>query len=101
MPLAVTYKYQPPTTIDDNLQAHMEARDIGEPDADGEGEGEDEEAEEPKSASDNNVQEDDENDDFNDNSDRPGYNTFDNSHDNVPLFTLVLTEICPDLHMAM
>lgn len=67
MSLAVTYKYQPATTIDDDLQAHMEAREVREPDA--EGEGQDEEAEEPESLSEDDAQEDNENDDFDENAD--------------------------------
>ena len=65
MPLAVTCRNQPPTTIDDDLQSHMEAQGFEEPYA--EGEGEDEEVEEPESASDDDAQEDDESDDFDEN----------------------------------
>lgn len=63
MSLAVTCRNQPPTTIDDDLQAHMEARDIGEPGAEGE------EAEEPESASDDDAQEDEDSDDFDEDAD--------------------------------
>lgn len=61
----MTYEYQPPTTIDDDLQAHIEARDNPAPDS--EGEVEDEEAEEP--ASEDDFQEDGENNYFDENSD--------------------------------
>ncbi|CAD6591015.1 MAG: hypothetical protein ASARMPRED_005149 [Alectoria sarmentosa] len=67
MSLAVTYKYQSATTIDDDLQAHMEAREIRESDAEGVGEGE--EAEEPESLSEDDAQEDNENDNFDENAD--------------------------------
>lgn len=65
--LAVIYKYQPSTTMDENLQAHTEARDIQEPDS--KDEDEDEKFEEPESAGDGDAQEDDENDDFDENAD--------------------------------
>ena len=73
MSLAVTYRNQPPRTIDDDLQARMEAHDIGEPDAEGEGEDDDEETEELESpsgdASDGDAQEDEESDDFDEDAD--------------------------------
>lgn len=65
MSLAVTYKDQPPTMIDDDLQAYGEAQEMREPDA--EGEDEEEEAEDSESSSDDDAQEDDENDDFDEN----------------------------------
>ncbi len=61
MSLPETYKHQPSTTIEDDLKAPMEARDIRKPCA--EGEGEDEKAEELESARNNDAQEQDENDD--------------------------------------
>ncbi len=60
MSLPESYKHQPSTTIDDDVKAPREARDIRKPGA--EAEGEDEKAEELESARNNDAQEQDEND---------------------------------------
>ena len=67
MSSAVTEKDQPPTTIDNDLQARVEARDVGEPGKQG-GSGK-EEAELIASASEDHAQEDDEDSHFDEDAD--------------------------------